>query len=636
MKKLGVMCICILMIGCSNDKMVAKDLHNDHEVIESVNEVDVPLEHIISNLEMVSQQKLHHDRIWTSDSNSDFVAVGSKDGSISLWSHDGLLIHHKLIHSKRVEEVELRSAIYSIGDDNKLYKTDYETFETQLLYEGVTKEFSINKDETLIGISSGDAVKVFDLTDFKELYSFDWHEGCFDLRFSPDSNHIYKVGHDGTVEKYEIKTGDVLKVYEGLNFDVHCLEVSKDGRYIVAGATDQNVAIWDESGELIKKYRHLDGLYDVAISLDQKYVASVGVDGNVFLVSLETGDYIKRIPVATELHTVSFTSEGLVTGGYDYDVYFASTVDFNPNQKITVDNLEDLTLLKEIKAHNQSAFDLAISHDNKYIATSSFDNKLRIWDIKTSQLLHDVQMEELGVTMKFTLDGQKLIYKGEKGNLVIYNLITRSTEYASKDKGLEIGTFALSEDNKYLAVGDEFGKLTLMDFETMEVLRTYQGLDHWIFQIEYSKDMKKVFFAYAGDTKDFSTTALDFESFEKLYQTEGHEGYNYDIKVTSDYVITAGADHMIKIWDMGSGRLVRTLDKHYGKVMEVDLPLDESWLVSGSAHDKTMRLWHVTGELIKTIKPETEVQCVQLSEDETFVASIGIDGVIRLYGVRDE
>lgn len=310
--------IMLPLFGC--DKRNLETKADRFEKMDSeINTKPIALESLV----VLKRDKTHKAAIYCSDSNEKYVAVGSQDGSISLWDNSGNLLHHKNFFTSFTEEVELHSSIYAIGDERRLIKISYDSFESEMLYEGVVAEFSVNADETLVAISSGNqGVKVLDLKSMAVVSAFDWTDGCFDVRFSPDSKYLFCVGHNGKVQKYEISTGEVVQNYEGLASDVHCLEITKEGAFIVAGAIDQNVAIWDVAGPLIKMYRHSDGLFDVAISLDEQYVSSVGVDRTVVIADLKTGEIKKRMRLFDELHTVTFTQSGLVTGGYDTEIYF--------------------------------------------------------------------------------------------------------------------------------------------------------------------------------------------------------------------------------------------------------------------------------------------------------------------------
>jgi transcription initiation factor TFIID subunit 5 len=57
---------------------------------------------------------------------------------------------------------------------------------------------------------------------------------------------------------------------------------------------------------------------------------------------------------------------------------------------------------------------------------------------------------------------------------------------------------------------------------------------------------------------------------------------------------SAGDDAKIILWDLGSGRKIKTLTGHIKPIWSLDFSQDGSVLASGSA-DNTVRIWNTAG-----------------------------------------
>ncbi len=65
---------------------------------------------------------------------------------------------------------------------------------------------------------------------------------------------------------------------------------------------------------------------------------------------------------------------------------------------------------------------------------------------------------------------------------------------------------------------------------------------------------------------------------------------NTKITPNNNYVVSSSADDKIKIWDISTGTLIRTISGHTGDVNSIDLSPDGTKIVSGS-EDKTCKIW---------------------------------------------
>ncbi|MEG5139148.1 MULTISPECIES: WD40 repeat domain-containing protein [unclassified Microcoleus] len=128
-----------------------------------------------------------------------------------------------------------------------------------------------------------------------------------------------------------------------------------------------------------------------------------------------------------------------------------------------------------------------------------------------------------------------------------------------------ITSLAISPDNTIL-VGGSWKKIWVWNFQTGEIIRSIEGLSHWVLSVAISPD---------GNT-----------------------------------LVSGSADKTIKVWNLKTGSAIRTLNGHSSWITAVAIPADGKKIVSGST-DKTIKIWDLnTGKLSKTIKNEKELSCV--------------------------
>lgn len=120
-------------------------------------------------------------------------------------------------------------------------------------------------------------------------------------------------------------------------------------------------------------------------------------------------------------------------------------------------------------------------------------------------------------------------------------------------------------------------------------------------------------------------------------KTDGHIDAVHCVTVVDDGTIAAsgGADGLLRIWDLRSGKLVKFLRGHRGPIHGLSVRAGSKQLFSASA-DRTVKIWDI-GEMayVETLfGHEGEVTAVDTLSSERAV-SCGRDGSVRLYKVSE-
>jgi WD40 repeat protein len=123
---------------------------------------------------------------------------------------------------------------------------------------------------------------------------------------------------------------------------------------------------------------------------------------------------------------------------------------------------------------------------------------------------------------------------------------------------------------------------------------------------------------------------------------EGHKGSVTSVAFTRDgkTLVSGSRDDLIKVWDVATGQLKKTLDNHKqsggekGDIYALAFSHDGKLMASGSM-DTTIILWDAsTFEPIRTLKGHTgPLREVNFSIDDKTLASAAEDGTFRLWDV---
>ena len=101
------------------------------------------------------------------------------------------------------------------------------------------------------------------------------------------------------------------------------------------------------------------------------------------------------------------------------------------------------------------------------------------------------------------------------------------------------------------------------------------------------------------------------------------------------WVVSAGADKTVKVWDAHTGKEIRSLQGHTGRVLSVAFSRDSKRIVSGS-DDMTGKVWDVaTWAEVCTLKGHRHlVTSVAFSPDGKRIVSGSVDRTAKVWDAR--
>ncbi|KAJ3114149.1 hypothetical protein HK098_007453 [Nowakowskiella sp. JEL0407] len=122
-----------------------------------------------------------------------------------------------------------------------------------------------------------------------------------------------------------------------------------------------------------------------------------------------------------------------------------------------------------------------------------------------------------------------------------------------------------------------------------------------------------------------------------LCTCEGHTDPVISVAISndSDRIVSGSGDNTVKIWNVNTGKEIRTLAGHTNYVTAVAISNDGDRIVSGS-WDNTVKIWNAnTGKEIRTLAGHTrEVTAVAISNDGDRIVSGSEDNTVKIWNAN--
>ncbi|KAI0975003.1 WD40-repeat-containing domain protein [Xylaria arbuscula] len=140
--------------------------------------------------------------------------------------------------------------------------------------------------------------------------------------------------------------------------------------------------------------------------------------------------------------------------------------------------------------------------------------------------------------------------------------------------------------------------------------------------LEHDTTVYKLFFNTEDEEVDLWTASGDGTakslSRRKGFATEDtikHGNHVRAVSVTDQWIITAGRDEDVKIWDRTSGKLYCTLEGHYDEVTDIVI-LSGGDLVASVSIDGTVRKWPLHKSALDEVNKEREEKANSTQQED--------------------
>jgi WD40 repeat protein len=175
--------------------------------------------------------------------------------------------------------------------------------------------------------------------------------------------------------------------------------------------------------------------------------------------------------------------------------------------------------------------------------------------------------------------------------------------------------------------------------EQMQSQAEGSNLPELVIQTGHSSLVNSVAFSLDGNTLasaggDNAIKIWDVQTGRQIRSLIGHTSYILSVTFSPDgrLLASGGFDNTVRLWDAKMGTLLRTFEGHTGGIFSVAFARDGLTLASGG-FDKTIKLWDIEqGKEVRSFVGHTDVIfSVEFSPDKKSLASGSLDNSIKLW-----
>ncbi len=282
------------------------------------------------------------------------------------------------------------------------------------------------------------------------------------------------------------------------------------------------------------------------------------------------------------------------------------------DQTIKIWNLETGEFIDTLTGHSDRVNSVTISGDGKLLASGSSDETIKFWNLYTGELLFTFQGHSMEVnSVAISPNGRVIASSGGADNMIkLWNLRTGELLRTLSGHLDNVNAVVFSPDGKVLASGSSDATSKVWNVESGKLLRTLSSLNVGVNSVAIGPDgqiLASVSNDYTIKLRNLHTGSLlrilnshsdrgkgvpSLEMNEGLHILQNYVSRGDSVAISRDGLTLASGceDNAIKIWNLLTGDLLSSLNGHLGTVYSVAIAPSGNILVSGSA-DETIKIW---------------------------------------------
>lgn len=544
-------------------------------------------------------------------------------------------------------------------------------------HESAVIDVAFSPVDQMMASASDTTILIWDSKNGKLVRTFSNHDSnVSSVAFSPDGTKIAAGLDNGHIRVYNMQTGkdeyNIPHLHKG---KVRCVTFTPDGKALVSASQDRSIRFWNaENGmplDVIKEAHSNEVIY-LAFSHDQSKMASASADHSIkiwdtsrdTLIQILTGhgDWVRSVAFkpADANTLLSSSDDGTIriwnvsepepkdTIFYKANSYVTRSI-YSRDAKNIVASFRDGSVrvwdvgTQTEKTHLQGthksyANAVAISCDCEMFASAGSDMVVRLWDMK-SPLKIGEYCHHVGDVINVTSKGHYIVTVGSDNRAICYDArrMGDGPLWVEIIEGKKFQNAVINiKHNSVALVG--YKTIVIRDLESGEVkYRKDDTHEGWIYAVDCSPDEE--FLVSAGKDKKINIWDWNLNPIKSVDKC--HNGIITSLKFNHDgtRLASSSADKLCKIWDFNSieDEAPKVLPGHQSEVLTAVFSKDGKYVLTASM-DKTAKLWDVDSlNCVKTFSGHGGiVNAAIFSENEKEIVTVSSDKLIRIWDVESK
>ena len=522
-----------------------------------------------------------------------WIATGSYDGTIKVWDvEEGRELRALIGHTGAVKALTIspdgQTLISSATDKTiRIWTLGLGEEKTKITTSEFADALAFSPDGSRLVWGQSDGVIISqDLRSGSEQQYKGLTVGVSALAYSPDGTQLVAGDSSGTVWLWEVVSESSAKKLTGHKDKIRIIHFDPRGQRFATAGDDLDIRIWDRTKK--RQITHLKGSGAALLALrfapgDKLYSAAADKSVNEWSLAgksrIESTKKVAQIVTEETAESANFSADGnLLSHGYGSGI-------------ATVSDISTGQVKATLRNNVTGNYGIAVSGNNRWLAVGSFDNSVKLWDLKSGINLPSLRGHSGRVTsVKFDPNGELLYSASLDSSIKIWKVESGSLDGVLPDHAGPVGSIDISRNGRMLVSGSLDETVRLWDLKDRKLLSTLRGHVGEVVSVSFSPDDTKVASAGSdGKIRIWNANAEDLP-FKTI---EPNIGPLRSVVFAEDMtrLLVGGEDGIVRVWDLATNKQISSFEGHNGYLNSISLSSGSSDIIT-TGHDGTVRIWN--------------------------------------------
>jgi len=247
-------------------------------------------------------------------------------------------------------------------------------------------KLEISPDKQFIAVAGNPHIRFFEVNtnNPNPVTSFDGHKGnVTGIGFHKEGKWLFSCSEDHTIKIWDLRAPGCQRSFECTS-PVNTVALHPNQAELISGDQNGNVRVWDLNSNTCSRELVPEGesaVRSITVASDGSRVVAANNKGNAFVWKLAERDTSQFDPVSR----ISAHKTYILKCLFSPDAKYLATS--SADHTIKLWNVHNFSLSKTLTGHQRWVWDCVFSADSAYLISASSDQVARLWDISQGETI---------------------------------------------------------------------------------------------------------------------------------------------------------------------------------------------------------------------------------------------------------